>query len=447
MMQDSKVDPLTARSVLASALLGEDPPELPVAHLVHLAGLFGISDNRARVALSRMVAAGEAITDGSGRYRLAGHLLDRRGRQTDSRRGETRRRGTGRWRLVVVTTSGRSAEDRLARRRAPGPGPPGRAARRGVAAPRQHRPGPRSGRRSPTSRCSPPSPTATRSALAAGLWDLAGVGPAGPGAARPAGAACPTHGPADLAPGFELSAAVLRHLQADPLLPAELLPAGLARAGAAARLRRVGPAVPTWCSGPGAGRPEPASADAVVSSGTSIGGPIVTASHDARRTMTEANHEAAVRRPGGGDHRGGPRARDGATPSSWPGWGPTSRCATWATTWARVGYPLGTEDDLAETVRLVEAQGRTCLSAVVDVRDLDATARLRRRGARASLGSVDILVANAGISTLGSICTIGRRRVERDHRHQPHRGVQRHAGGRPAHAPADAGAGSSGSPR
>jgi phenylacetic acid degradation operon negative regulatory protein len=28
-----------------------------------------------------------------------------------------------------------------------------------------------------------------------------------------------------LAPGFELSAAVLRHLQADPLLPEDLLPA------------------------------------------------------------------------------------------------------------------------------------------------------------------------------------------------------------------------------
>ena len=32
-------------------------------------------------------------------------------------------------------------------------------------------------------------------------------------------------GPADLAPGFELSASVLRHLQLDPLLPTELLPA------------------------------------------------------------------------------------------------------------------------------------------------------------------------------------------------------------------------------
>jgi phenylacetic acid degradation operon negative regulatory protein len=31
-------------------------------------------------------------------------------------------------------------------------------------------------------------------------------------------------GPDDLAPGFVVSAAVLRHFQADPLLPLELLP-------------------------------------------------------------------------------------------------------------------------------------------------------------------------------------------------------------------------------
>ena len=31
--------------------------------------------------------------------------------------------------------------------------------------------------------------------------------------------------PRHLRPGFELSAAVLRHLQADPLLPTELVPA------------------------------------------------------------------------------------------------------------------------------------------------------------------------------------------------------------------------------
>ncbi len=71
-----------------------------------------------------------------------------------------------------------------------------------------------------------------------------------------------------------------------------------------------------------------------------------------------------------------------------------------------VGYPLGTRADLSETVRLVEEQGRRCLSSVADVRDLDATVGFVEE-ARSVLGSVDILVANAGISTLGSICTMG----------------------------------------
>jgi SDR family mycofactocin-dependent oxidoreductase len=70
-----------------------------------------------------------------------------------------------------------------------------------------------------------------------------------------------------------------------------------------------------------------------------------------------------------------------------------------------VGYALSSEDDLAETVRLVEAQGRRCVSAVADVRDLDAMLGFVSE-ARDALGSVDILVANAGISTLGSICTM-----------------------------------------
>jgi phenylacetic acid degradation operon negative regulatory protein len=61
--------------------------------------------------------------------------------------------------------------------------------------------------------------------LAGRLWDLGGW-------ARRAGEllagldALAPDGPEALAPGFELSAAVLRHLQADPLLPAPLQPAG-----------------------------------------------------------------------------------------------------------------------------------------------------------------------------------------------------------------------------
>jgi SDR family mycofactocin-dependent oxidoreductase len=70
-----------------------------------------------------------------------------------------------------------------------------------------------------------------------------------------------------------------------------------------------------------------------------------------------------------------------------------------------VGYPLATEDDLAETVRLVEAQGRRCLSAVVDVRDLDAVIGFAD-DVRTRLGSLDILLANAGVSAMGSICTM-----------------------------------------
>ncbi len=109
--------PLTARSVMASALLGMDPPELPVAQLVRLTGLFGISENRARVALSRMLAAGEATTDGAGHYRLAGHLEARRARQSASRAGVTSHYD-GSWWLAVVTTSGSTADVRGARRRA-----------------------------------------------------------------------------------------------------------------------------------------------------------------------------------------------------------------------------------------------------------------------------------------------------------------------------------------
>ncbi len=68
-----------------------------------------------------------------------------------------------------------------------------------------------------------------------------------------------------------------------------------------------------------------------------------------------------------------------------------------------VGYPLGTTDDLAETVRLVEDQSRRCVSVVADVRELGAMVAFVD-DARGALGSVDILVANAGISTMGSIC-------------------------------------------
>ncbi len=70
---------------------------------------------------------------------------------------------------------------------------------------------------------------------------------------------------------------------------------------------------------------------------------------------------------------------------------------------ATVGYPLATRDDLAETAELVEATGRRCVSEVVDVRDLGAIIAFVDE-VQASLGSVDIMVANAGVTAIGSIC-------------------------------------------
>ncbi len=212
--------PLTARSVLASALLGMDPPELPVAQLVRLTGLFGISENRARVALSRMVAAGEATSDGSGRYRLAGHLVARQARQSASRAGETVPYD-GTWWVAVVTTAGSAAGVRGARRRAL---TYARLAelREGVWA----RPA-NVALQLPDSVGGDVERMSARPddapGLAARLWDLSEWA-ARAGALRAALEALGPDSPEALAPGFELSAAVLRHLQADPLLPVELLP-------------------------------------------------------------------------------------------------------------------------------------------------------------------------------------------------------------------------------
>ena len=212
--------PLTARSVLASALLGMDPPELPVAQLVRLTGLFGISENRARVALSRMVAGGEATSDGTGLYRLAGHLAARQSRQSASRAGTTASYD-GEWWLAVVTTTGSSADVRSARRRA--------LAYRRLAELREgvwmrpanlavQLPDPLHGDIE-LMRARPADPEA----LTHQLWDLAAWSARAVGLLRDLQALAPD-GPDALAPGFELSAAVLRHLQADPLLPAQLLP-------------------------------------------------------------------------------------------------------------------------------------------------------------------------------------------------------------------------------
>jgi phenylacetic acid degradation operon negative regulatory protein len=222
--------PLTARSVVASTLLGVHPPELPARVLVRSGQLFGIAEGTTRVALSRMVAAGELEGDGR-RYRLSGRLLDRQARQDESRQGTTEE-WSGRWRMAVVTSDRRPAPARAGLRSA-------MAALR-LAERREGvwlRPDNLDRHRLPDAmavagrQCAwfDAVPDGDPAALAAVLWDLDGwaatarrlleeiagcLGPLEEGATSA------------LAPGFVLSASVLRHFQGDPLLPPALVPDG-----------------------------------------------------------------------------------------------------------------------------------------------------------------------------------------------------------------------------
>jgi phenylacetic acid degradation operon negative regulatory protein len=205
-------------------LLGTDPPRLPANLLVRAGELFGIAEGTTRVALSRMVAAGELEGDG-GWYSLTGaRLLERYVRQGASRAAATLA-WDGTWIVAVVTAERRAAAARLELRDA--------LVRARLAELREGvwvRPdnielalasivG---------EQCTMMRATDIDAALVGKLWDLAGwqdgarllradmkqlVRPLERGDTRA------------LAEGFVVSAAVLRHFQADPLLPDQLLPA------------------------------------------------------------------------------------------------------------------------------------------------------------------------------------------------------------------------------
>ncbi len=67
-----------------------------------------------------------------------------------------------------------------------------------------------------------------------------------------------------------------------------------------------------------------------------------------------------------------------------------------------VPYPLSTPADLAETVRLVESLDRRIIATQADVRDFDAVNAAVSAGV-AELGRLDIVAANAGIASFGSV--------------------------------------------
>ncbi|MER7366279.1 PaaX family transcriptional regulator C-terminal domain-containing protein [Nonomuraea wenchangensis] len=210
---------LSARSAVLSALLGSHPPRLPARHLVRIGALFGVAEGTVRVALSRMVAAGDLVQE-NGFYTLSPRLVERQARQDESRDPHVRP-WDGTWEVAVVTAERRAPADRAALRHA-------MTALRLAEL--------REGtwmRPANLVRPTWPEVVTAQCTLIDGrphgdptplLWDLDGWAAE---ARRLEGALERVEGLADgLAEGFLVSAAVLRHLLADPLLPPELLPAG-----------------------------------------------------------------------------------------------------------------------------------------------------------------------------------------------------------------------------
>ncbi len=108
--------PLTPTSVIASLLLGMHPPRMRGALLVRWCAHLGIAEGTTRVALSRMVDAGE-LSSADGRYQLAGPLLRRQTSQ-DWSLAPRLERWDGGWDLHVVRPQPRRAPDRAALRAA-----------------------------------------------------------------------------------------------------------------------------------------------------------------------------------------------------------------------------------------------------------------------------------------------------------------------------------------
>lgn len=211
----SETKRLTARSVVLSVLLGAHPAWASVAELIRLTSDFGIKEQTLRVALTRMVSAGDLVRSDDG-YRLAERLLARQRRQ-DAAIDPRTRPWDGSWTTVVITTVGAAARTRaelrndLIQNRFA-------ELREGLWL------------RPDNLRIEVPADIAVNArilrsrdadpaGLAATLWDLPGWGSTGQRLLDEIGAAD------DIPARFVAAAAIVRHLLTDPVLPAELLPA------------------------------------------------------------------------------------------------------------------------------------------------------------------------------------------------------------------------------
>jgi phenylacetic acid degradation operon negative regulatory protein len=251
---DLGIRPLNARSLVLSILLGLPDPALPTRALVATGEVFGVAPGTMRTALSRMVAAGELAATG-GEYRLAGRLLERKAAQDIGRRPPPEA-WDGAWWVAVVTATRRDVAQRRAFRShmtnlrmgelrpdtwmrpanldGPVTGGPGSVIAAGNAdgaesgAPRPSQEGPDASSgdqglalvRGPLTGVEPAE-------LARRLWPLAELAERADvlvGLVDEAMPAIEAGEPAAMADTIELSAAVVRFLRSEPLLPPSLTP-------------------------------------------------------------------------------------------------------------------------------------------------------------------------------------------------------------------------------
>ncbi|MDF2829651.1 MAG: PaaX protein C-domain [Mycobacterium sp.] len=206
---------MTARSVVLSVLLGAHPASASAAELIRLTTDFGIRESTLRVALTRMVGAGDLIRSADG-YRLSSRLLARQRRQDDAldpKPGPW----DGTWTTVVVTSVGTDARNRAALRTALcemrfgelREGVWMRPANLDLAVPDALR----DRVRVLTARDDDPADLAGR------LWNLSGWSATGHRLLDELRCATAVPG------RFTAAAGIVRHLLTDPVLPDELLPA------------------------------------------------------------------------------------------------------------------------------------------------------------------------------------------------------------------------------
>ncbi|HEY7052382.1 MAG TPA: PaaX family transcriptional regulator C-terminal domain-containing protein [Mycobacterium sp.] len=101
---------MTARSVVLSVLLGAHPAWATAAELVRLTADFDIKEPTLRVALTRMVHAGDLVRSANG-YRLSDRLLARQRRQDDAINPQLRA-WDGSWITLIITSVGIDARVR-----------------------------------------------------------------------------------------------------------------------------------------------------------------------------------------------------------------------------------------------------------------------------------------------------------------------------------------------